>query len=625
MCGIVGVLNKDPNQPVSSDLIRDMCSAIKHRGPDDEGVLVDRNIGIGMRRLTVIDVEGGKQPQQNEDGSIHIVYNGEIYNYPELRKACQDNGHLFATNSDTETIVHLFEDKGKDCVAPLNGMFAFAVFDTRSRTVTLARDRLGIKPLYYADTGKSLVFGSEIKSLLVYPEVSREIDPIGLDHYLTYKYVPEPRTIFKQIRKLPPGHLLTWQDNRIEIQSYWGLSYTDQGGRSETDLAEELLQRLQKAVQMQMISDVPLGALLSGGIDSSAIVGMMSKISDQPVNTFSIGFEERSYSELEHARTIAQSFNTEHRELVVRPDVQELFDRVVGHFDEPFADSSAIPTYLVSQLAREHVTVALSGTGADELFAGYERYWAIPLSRAYSRIPQPIRSAVNYASQRLPTGREKKSLTLRARRFTESASSPLLSRHRQVVGLFSPLDRSELYTSDWFDRIQREEEDPLLARYNASDARSDLNRLLDVDTGTLLPGDYLVKDDRMSMAVSLELRVPFLDHTLVEFAATLPPDMKLRRLTTKYLLKKSLEDLLPKHILRRPKHGFEIPIARWIDEDLKEPVQDLLLSKRATERGLFHRHRINSLLKTHASGQDNLSRQIWSLMALEVWFRRYVD
>lgn len=625
MCGIVGILNNDPNHPVSRDLIVDMCTVIKHRGPDDEGVLVDRNVGIGMRRLSVIDVEGGKQPQQNEDGSIHIVFNGEIYNYPELRKKCQDSGHTFGTHSDTETIVHLYEDKAQDCVAPLNGMFAFAVFDSRSRKVTLARDRLGIKPLYYADTGKSLVFGSEIKSILVNPEVSRDIDPVALDQYLTYKYIPEPRTIFKQVRKLSPGHVLTWQDAKVEIQPYWKLSYTEQGGRSEGELAEELFHRLQQAVQMQMISEVPLGALLSGGIDSSAIVGLMSKVSDQPVNTFSIGFEERSYSELEHARTIARTFNTEHRELVVQPDVQDLFDRVVGHFDEPFADSSAIPTYLVSQLAREHVTVALSGTGADELFAGYERYWAIPLSRAYGRIPPPIRSAVSYASQKVPTGHEKKSLTLRARRFTESANSPLLSRHRQVVGLFSPFDRSQLYTSEWSDRIQREEEDPLLARFNASDARSNLNRLLDVDTGTLLPGDYLVKDDRMSMAVSLELRVPFLDHTLVEFAATLPPDLKLKRLTTKYLLKKSTEKLLPKHILRRPKHGFEIPIARWIGEDLKEPVQDLLLSKRATERGIFHRHQINDLLKTHASGQDNLSRQIWSLMALEVWFRRYVD
>jgi asparagine synthase (glutamine-hydrolysing) len=625
MCGIVGVLNSDPNHPVSRDLIIDMCAAIKHRGPDDEGVLVNRNIGIGMRRLSVIDVEGGKQPQQNEDGSIHIVFNGEIYNYPELRKICQDRGHKFTTNSDTETIVHLYEDKGIDCVEPLNGMFAFAVFNERDRSVTLFRDRLGIKPLYYAQTGRSFIFGSEIKSILVHPDVSREIDPIALDQYLTYKYIPEPRTIFKQVKKLPPGNALTWRDGKFESGPYWKLSYAEQTGRAESDLAEELLHRLEQAVRMQMISDVPLGALLSGGIDSSAIVGLMSQISNQPVNTFSIGFEERSYSELEHARTIAAAFKTEHRELVVHPNVQDLFDRVVGHFDEPFADSSAIPTFLVSQLAREHVTVALSGTGADELFAGYERYWAIPLSRAYGRVPRPIRSAVNYASQKIPTGHEKRSLTLRARRFTESASSPLLSRHQQVVGLFSPLDRYQLYTNEWADSVQRDEEDPLLARFNASDAQSDLDRLLDVDTGTLLPGDYLVKDDRMSMAVSLELRVPFLDHTLVEFAATLPPNLKLRRLTTKYILKKSTEKLLPKHILRRPKHGFEIPIARWIGEDLKDPVQDLLLSKKASERGLFHRHQISNLLETHNSGRDNLSRQIWSLMALEVWFRRYVD
>ncbi|MDA0747447.1 MAG: asparagine synthase (glutamine-hydrolyzing) [bacterium] len=617
MCGIAGILNENPDRPVSGELLAAMCRTISHRGPDDEGFFVQGNIGLGMRRLSVIDLHTGKQPQKNEDGTCHIVFNGEIYNYPELRKTCEAKGHHFATHSDTETILHLFEDMGADCVQPLNGMFAFAIHNAQDNSVLLARDRLGIKPLYYASTGNSFVFASEIKALLVHPDISRDIDPIALDQYLTYKYIPAPRTIFKQIRKLPPGHLLTWKDGRFRTAPYWKLSFQPAQHRPEQEISEDLLERLKKSVQLQMISDVPLGALLSGGIDSSLIVALMSQLSDRPVKTFSIGFEERSYNELQHARTIAKKFNTEHHEQIVRPDVADLFERLVTHFDEPFADSSAIPTYLVSRHAREHVTVALSGTGADELFAGYERYWAIPLYRAYGHLPGPLRSALHTTFRHLPAGHKKRGLVTRAQKFLDTASANPIERHQQVLTLFSRTEREALYTGAVPDEL----DDPLTERFHASDADSDLNRLLDVDTGTLLAEDYLTKDDRMSMAASLELRVPFLDHTLVEFAASLPPGLKLRGLTTKYILKKSASDLLPKNILRRPKHGFEIPVASWLANELRGHVQDLILSPQALSRGLFTSKSLETLVQTHSSGHSNLSRQLWALMALELWFR----
>ena len=598
-----------------------MCATIRHRGPDDEGIFVDGNIGIGMRRLSVIDLQTGHQPQGNEDGRCHIVLNGEIYNYPELRDHCEARGHRFTTRSDTETVLHLYEDRGADCVLPLNGMFAFAIYDSRDRSLLLARDRLGIKPLYYADTGSCFVYGSEIKALLAHPDVRREIDPVALDHYLTYKYIPAPRTIFRQIRKLPPGHILTWRNGGFQIRPYWKLSFAGEDDRPEAEIAEELLERLKRAVRLQMISDVPLGAFLSGGIDSSLIVALMSEIADRPVKTFSIGFEEGSYNELHHARRVAGQFATDRHERVVRPDAQAIFERVTTQFDEPFGDASAIPTYLVSHLAREHVTVALSGDGADELFAGYERYWAIPLSKAYGFVPGPIRKLVASGLNRFPSGHHKKGFILRARRFAESACADPLLCHQQVVSLFSQDHRKALYQPAWQELLSAGTPDPLADRFAASDATSDLHRLLDVDTGTLLADDYLVKDDRMSMAASLEVRVPFLDHTLVEFAASLSPELKLRRLTTKYILKKAASRTLDSRTLHRPKHGFELPVAHWIAHDLQDYVSDLLLSPRAHSTEFLRRDTVEDLVRSHRSGHHNLSREIWALMSLEMWFR----
>lgn len=625
MCGICGIINFDSKKMVSEKLLNSMMNSIRHRGPDDEGNFVDQNIGLGLRRLSVIDIEGGKQPQKNEDGACQIVFNGEIYNYPELRKMCEQKRHRFSTQSDTETILHLYEDLGINCVLPLNGMFAFAIYDRRNRCLTLARDRLGIKPLYYADTGNSLVFASEIKAILCHPEVSQEIDPIALDHYLTYRYVTGARTIFQNIKKLLPGHILTCRNGYIHTQSYWKLSFTPGHNKSEQDTADELTDRLEQSIRRQMVSDVPYGALLSGGIDSSLIVALMSQASNRPVKTFSIGFEENSYNELDHARQISEHFSSDHHELIVRPDPQDLLERTIGYFDEPFGDSSAIPTYLVSQHARNHVTVALSGTGADELFAGYERYWAIPLYRAYRKFPAPLQNFLSKGLNHIPTGHSKKSLTLRARRFVQSANADPLKRHRNITSLFSKLEREALYSSDWKSRIFQCYPDPFTEHFANSNAKSDLHKLLYLDTSTLLADDYLVKDDRMSMAASLELRVPFLDHTLVEFAASLPPHFKLRGFTTKYILKKAARDILPHSIIRRQKHGFEIPIARWIKTELRDSVDDLLFSSRSRSRGLLDTTTVKGILKAHISGQNNFSHQIWALMALEIWFRIYMD
>jgi asparagine synthase (glutamine-hydrolysing) len=620
MCGIVGILNREINTPVPKDLLLAMNDAITHRGPDDSGHLIDRNIGIAMRRLSVIDVAGGHQPLSNENKTCHIVFNGEIYNHVALRKRCQSQGHHFATQSDTEAIVHLYEDHKENCVDPLNGMFAFAVFDQKERTLLIARDRLGIKPLYYAHVGPTFVFASEIKAILQHPDIPREMDIEALNLYLTYKYIPGHRTIYKHIKKLLPGHVLQWQAGKINIRPYWKLSFADQiQNVSETEIAVELQERLRQAVKSQMLSDVPLGALLSGGIDSSFIVALMSQLSEQPIQTFSIGFEEQSYNELNHAQTIANHFGTQHHPLVVRPNICDLFEQVVSHFDEPFGDSSAIPTYLVSQLARSHVTVALSGTGADELFAGYERYWNIPLSRTYTHIPKFGRRIFENLLGRLPTGHSKKSLIHRAQSFTRAQSDNLLTRHQNIISLFSQQAREKLLQSHMYH--PQLIDDPLSQKFAQSNASNDLDRLLDVDTSTLLSDDYLVKDDRMSMAVSLELRVPFLDHTLVEFAAKVPSHLKLRNLTTKYILKKSAGNLLPKNILKRPKHGFEMPIARWLNNDLHDMVHDLLLSPQAQTKDILNQPIIADLVKTHKSGRENLSREIWSLLSLELWLR----
>ena len=620
MCGIVGILNRSVEHAVDLHALVSMRDRLVHRGPDDAGHVIDRNVGIGMRRLSVIDVAGGQQPISNENGDCTILFNGEIYNYRNLRTELISRGHRFQTNTDTETIIHLYESSPDRFLERLNGMFGLAIYDSRSRTVTIARDRLGIKPLYYADTPEGLVFGSEIKALLAHPAVDLTPDPQAIDLFLNYKYIPAPWTAYRQIRKLPAGHVLHWQDGQYTISRYW--SATDQPQRTESveELAGELRERLGEAVRSQMVSDVPLGAFLSAGIDSSVIVALMAEHSQRPIKTFSIGFEESSYSELDHAKSVADHLGTEHHARVVRPDVQSLFDTVMDQFDEPFGDASAIPAYLVSQVAREHVTVALSGSGADELFAGYERYWAVGLGSAYRRIPSFARTAIEGLLDRMPSGHAKKSLVHRARSFVSASGIGGIEQHRQIVSAFRDAERAQIYRPGFLDEIGAFE-DPLLASYNATEG-PELNRLLHVDAGTLLAEDYLVKDDRMSMANSLELRVPFLDHGLVEFAASVPPGMKLSGLTTKHVLRQAVRDLLPASILKRPKHGFEMPIAKWLAEPLRPLVEDRLCSPTSSIGEVINTDRIRTLVDRHASGSENNARQIWALLSLDRWMDR---
>lgn len=608
--------------PVDLDDLERMNGRLVHRGPDEEGLYVDGRVGLAMRRLRVIDLAGGSQPIENEDATARIVFNGEIYNYPALRESLLARGHRFRTNTDTETILHLYEDHGARCVDHLNGMFAFAVHDTKDDSVLLARDRLGIKPLYYAETPSGLVFGSEIKAILAHPDVSRDLDPLALDEYLTFKFIPAPRTIYRAIRKLPPAHTLTWRDGRVSIEAYWKPDFATKSHLSDDDLLEQFEHLFDDAVRSQMLSDVPLGAFLSGGLDSSAIVATMAEHSDRPVETFSIGFEEASYNELSHARVVANHIGTNHHELVVHPDVADLFHSVVRQFDEPFGDSSAIPTYLVSKLAREHVTVALSGTGADELLAGYERYWAPTLSRPLAIAPPFVRRSLAGILRTLPAGHGKRSLVGRASRFLEAQGLSTFERHARLISLFSSDTRGTRYTEAFAAEVDaRSPLEALEPAFDNVSATSDLDRLLGFDTSTVLADDYLTKDDRMSMAHSLEVRVPFLDHRLVEFAAACPTRLKLRGLTTKVLLRRMAKGRLPAVILRRPKHGFEVPVARWIESDLAGLVDDLLTAPGSNVHAYVKPESVRDLVERHRGGAENNAREIWSLMALEMWLQ----
>jgi asparagine synthase (glutamine-hydrolysing) len=603
-----------------------MNQRLIHRGPDEAGLYVEDLVGLAMRRLRVIDLEGGAQPITNEDGTCRIVYNGEVYNYRELREGLLKRGHRFASESDTETILHLYEEYGERCVDHLNGMFAFAIHDSRDDSVFIARDRIGIKPLYYAETPGGLVFGSEIKAILTHPDVSRDLDPVALDDYLTYKFIPAPRTIYSTIKKLLPGHWLKWQNNRCHIERYWSLSFEKKSSLSDEDLTLEFESRFSNAVASQMIADVPLGAFLSGGLDSSMIVSEMVRHSDRPIQTFSIGFDEPSYNEQDYARIVATHFGTHHHELIVRPNVSELLETITGQFDEPFGDSSAIPAYLVSDLARQHVTVALSGTGADELFAGYERYWAVPLSSPFQAMPSALRRGLASLLGALPAGHGKRNLVHRASRFIESQGLDTFERHARIISVFGADVRDLMYTDSFSAELAgRSALDAIRPQYDTEAGIHDLDRLLGLDTRTILPDDYLTKDDRMSMATSLELRVPFLDHTLVEFAATCPAHLKLRRLETKVLMRRAAAERIPKQILDRPKHGFEVPIAKWIGLELGGKVDDLLLSDATRLSTFLNGSFVRDLVDVHRSGKKNNSREIWSLMSLEMWLRAEAD
>ena len=626
MCGIAGFVDRwDSGQarPVEerAAILDSMCRIIEHRGPDDQGVTLDRGVALGMRRLSIIDLAGGHQPISGEDGSVSIVYNGEIYNFHELKDRLEAAGHQFKTHCDTETVLHGYEEFGPDCLKDLRGMFAFAIWDAKKQVLFIARDRAGKKPLYYSVTrGGSLIFGSELKVLLQHPDVEREIDPKALDAYFTLGYIPDPYSIFKNVKKLPPGHYLTFSEGRLDVKQYWDFNFNPSESLREEDYLEELRFLLDESVRLRLISDVPLGAFLSGGIDSSTIVGLMARHSAQPVKTFSIGFHEDSYNELKYARMTAQKFGTDHHEFFVTPEICSVVDELAWFMDEPFADQATIPNYVVSKLAREHVKVVLSGDGGDELFAGYTRYIVAQNRASFDLIPKTLRQGLGPLSKNLPHG-------TKGRNYLFNISLDPVSRYLDSVSTFTSLNRESLYTRDFRDLVGTEGYVSSLFRDLSAKVTTGepLDRLLYIDSKTYLPGDILAKVDRTSMAVSLEARAPLLDHKLIEFVGQMPAKLKLSGLESKHLLKKAVADLVPHEILNRPKQGFGVPIQDWINRQLRSRIRESLTEPRSQQRGYVEPGYINVLLNEHERGRRDHSDGLWALFMLELWHRQFID
>ena len=629
MCGICGKLYFNPMRKADQNNISAMASVLTHRGPDDHGIYVDGPVGIGHQRLSIIDISpAGHQPMSNEDGSIWIVFNGEIYNFEELRMELQGKGHVFTSHTDTETIIHLYEEEDTDCLNRLRGMFAFAIWDSTKQRLFIARDRVGKKPLVYAVTDDAVIFASEIKALLQDPSVTAEVDCEALHHYLTYQYVPSPWTMFKGIRKLPPAHSLVVERGNITTRQYWHLSYAQKLTLPTLgDYVEQFMDVFTEAVKIRLRSDVPLGAFLSGGIDSSATVAVMSQLTNRPIKTFSIGFDVSEYNETTFAAMVAKKFNTDHTEFIVNPDAISILPKLVWHYNEPFADSSAIPTYYVSKLTREHVTVALNGDGGDESFAGYERYIADKLAGYYEKIPYLARDQIiKRCLAFIPHQENRSSFFRRLKRFVNGISEKAERRYVRWICGFDNEMKNNLYSAAFAEKIAAIDSVDLIVNWYAkADASAFLDKTLFVDIMSYLPDDLLVKVDIASMANSLEARSPFLDHKLMEFAAALPPHLKLNGIQSKYLLKKAFSSVLPRSVLYRKKMGFGVPIDRWLRNELKELTYQILLEKRTVERGLFKQQAVRMLIDEHMLKRADNSYRIWSLLFLELWYRMFID
>jgi asparagine synthase (glutamine-hydrolysing) len=629
MCGICGVWHFDGQSP-SSETLSAMTDRLQHRGPDGQGIYINGAIGLGHRRLAVIDLsDSGQQPMPNEDHSVWITYNGEIYNYTEIREVLCERGHVFLSESDTEVILHAYEEWGVDCLTRFNGMFAFAIWDIRKQQLWLVRDRLGIKPLFYLHRNDRLIFASEIKGILSDPTVTREVDLQGLYHFLTYNYSPVPYTLFSGIRQLPPAHYLLVNSNgEPRMERYWDLSYDHKRSDNEVELIREFAFRLSESVKMQMVSDVPLGAFLSGGVDSSAIVYWMSQHIRKPLKTFSIGFNEKSYNELDYARLVAERCNTDHYEYVVSPDATEILPIIVRHAEEPTADSSMLPLYYLSQMTRKRVTVALSGDGADETLAGYETYSAYYLARIYRAIPGLIRhSILTPFIKGLPVSFSKMSWDFKLKLFVRGADKNFEERHASWRTIFDEDAKREILTDQVYGLLKNVNSlDLYTAAFGHTDAAHPVDRMLYADTRFYLPSDMLVKVDRMSMAHSLEVRVPFLDHTLVEFAASLPTELKLKYLFKgKYILKKMLDQNLPGYPVWRKKQGFNIPKGVWFTGTLKNFVFDNLSPSQIQCMGIFKPAAVTKLVNEHLTLEKDNSHQIWGLLYLSLWWQQFIS
>jgi asparagine synthase (glutamine-hydrolysing) len=621
MCGIAGFVDGSGADPV---LLQRMCESIRHRGPDEHGYLVDGPVALGMRRLSIIDLSSGRQPIFNEDGSVAVVFNGEIYNFPEIRRRLEAKGHRFQSNTDTECIVHLYEEYGEGCVDHLRGMFAFALWDLGSRRLLLARDRVGKKPLFYRVTPEGIWFGSELKALLQDPDFPRQVDPIAIHHYLTYQYVPAPWSIWEGVRKLPPAHVLSWRDGVVRVSRYWRLSYTPKRELTDSEAVEATRSLVREATQLRMISDRPIGAFLSGGIDSSIVVAAMAELSPEPVKTFSIGFSEESYDERRFARLVAERFGTDHHELVVQPSALDVLPTLVWHYDEPFADSSAIPSYYLANMTRAHVTVALTGDGGDESFAGYHRYVANLLaSRAH--LPARVRRGARLLLSAVTDPRQPQSSLGRLRRMLDMLLTAPDERYARLVSYFTEEQKQAVYCHELRELLVEHNSYDLVAdAFAGSDGPELVDRTLNVDVLTYLPGDLLAKMDIATMANSLEARSPLLDHKLMEFAATLPASLKIRGRTGKWVLKQVARGWLPDEVIDRRKMGFGVPIAAWLRNELRELARDTLTDTTARQRGYFDPLAVRRLLDEHDSGLDRANR-LWALLQLELWFRMFLD
>lgn len=622
MCGIAGIVSTH-GERVDAATIHRMCQAIVYRGPDDEGVFAKEGTGLGMRRLSIIDIAGGHQPVFNEDRTVWVVFNGEIYNFPSLREELVNRGHRFSTHTDTEVIVHLYEEMGADCVSKLRGMFVFALYDDRRRKLLMARDRLGKKPLHYALQGGRLFFASEIKSILTAAPELAVLNSQALLQYMWFGYVPDPLTAFTTIHKLPPAHLLEFENGKANVRQYWDLpQYGTHVPDNEEECLEEIEERLAEAVRIRLISDVPLGALLSGGTDSSTVVALMARANSAPVKTFAIGFRDQDFNEAPYARMVAEKFGTDHHELIVEPDVLETVQTLTSSLEEPFGDSSMLPTYFVSCLARKHVTVALSGDGGDEIFAGYDRYSIHLRRQIFERIPKWARHFYrNQVYPRLPTD-------MRGKKFSYNVSLPWRERYIDGISFVPAFERDMPLLSDDFRTVLSESGGPAEVMYKYFDsapADDPVSQMLYVDTKTYMAADILTKVDRMSMLASLEVRVPILDQDFVEWATALPIDWKIRGGRQKYILRKLAERVgVPREVLYRPKKGFALPLVHWMRHELKELIMNVLLDPETMQRGYFEPRGVKQLLDEHFRGRRDHSGRIWRLLMFELWHRNYL-
>src|SRR5438128_213431 len=621
MCGICGVFNLQSGEPVSQDLMVQMTNLISHRGPDESGIYLDGPVGLGSTRLSIIDLSNGHQPMSNETGDIWIVFNGEIWNYKALHKEFLEKGHRFRTNSDTETIIHAYEEYGVDCIAHLHGMFGLAIWDVTRRRLLLARDRVGKKPLYYTRVDGNLVFASEIKSLLCHPQVKRRADVQALADFLSVRYVPGPATLFANISKVLPGHLILFENGEIKEHCYWDFTFGKTEDHTVEDYIHGIRQHINRAVEERMMADVPLGSMLSGGVDSSIITGTMSQLMNEPVKTFAVGFDVPGYSELPYARLVAQHFGTEHHDLIVKcSDLSAYWPLLTWHRDEPVSEPSDIGVYLVSKLAKQYVKVVLSGEGGDELFAGYPKYIVDWLARYYQILPAPMRDQlISPLLERLPYNMRKLKMTARA------LSQPAPERWMNWFGVFNGQLKTNLLSASTKASVDNDSSQAFRRWLEKNPQRDDLSSMLYLDTKIWLPDNLLMKGDKMTMAASLEARIPLLDYQLTEYAASIPSNVKTRLFKAKYLLKRAFADLLPEPILTRKKMGFNVPTGIWFREGQRGLITGLLLSERMRSRGYFNDAFIAKMVRNHLEGRTNYQAQLFTLAILELWFRVFID